>query len=372
MRRGLIGLAIDALELPPRKWLALALMAGLAPLGAWSVAGMETGLVLGLAAAAVSARVLEREGWALGAAGVVAALRPEALPWAIALALAPPKAPRAWGRWCALGIAVAPFAGVCAIRLIAFGRVAPLSLYAKPSDLSHGARYALACAILTGVLALVAWRGLPPWVRGLQAAVAVHFLAIAVAGGDWMPLSRLAVVALPTLIVAAAYIVGHAPWSWGLPRIGVAFAIALNPLMMVGPKAAAVGPKRMAVIAELGPALREARVIGALDVGWVGAASDATIVDFAGVTDPAVAALAGGHTSKRIGRPLLDARNVDTLVLQLQGELAEPWTDTLFARWVEMQVAHLPSMKEDFVPNRRERAGPAWGAAIRGAAPPQR
>ncbi|MDQ2643096.1 MAG: hypothetical protein M3020_04730, partial [Myxococcota bacterium] len=55
--------------------------------------------------------------------------------------------------------------------------------------------------------------------------------------------------------------------------------------------------------------------IGTLDVGWVGAATPKTVIDFAGVTDPSVARLAGGHTTKRLPADFLERRRLDALVL---------------------------------------------------------
>jgi hypothetical protein len=53
----------------------------------------------------------------------------------------------------------------------------------------------------------------------------------------------------------------------------------------------------------------------------VGAATDADIVDLAGATDVAIAALPGGHTSKPVSAAMLLERNPDCLVFQLQSEL---------------------------------------------------
>ena len=150
----LVTLAIDSLDVGPRKWLAVLLMATLAPLGAWSAAGMETGLALGIAAASVSARALSKERWAVTLAGVVAALRPEAILWAVALALAPPRGRPLASRWLAFGVAAAPFVVVSLTRMFVFGRFAPLAVMAKPSSLRHGVMYALACLLLTGAVAL--------------------------------------------------------------------------------------------------------------------------------------------------------------------------------------------------------------------------
>jgi hypothetical protein len=71
------------------------------------------------------------------------------------------------------------------------------------------------------------------------------------------------------------------------------------------------------------PALAGAEVVAALDVGWVGAATDARVVDLAGLTDPAIAALPGGHTSKRVDLAMLLERDVDTVVVYGEPRLVE-------------------------------------------------
>jgi hypothetical protein len=352
-----MGLAVHRMDGGRLKWAGLTLVLCSAPLGAWSVAGMETGLVLGLAAGVVSARVLGHERLAACGAGLVAALRPETLPWALVLALTPPVVlpppkGRAAARWIALAMVLAPVLVVGLTRLWAFGRVTPLALLAKPADGVLGSRYAVACLLLTGPIALLAWRKLPPWVRGLQLATGVHFLAIALAGGDWMPLSRLAVPVLPCVVLTACAILGQAHPAIGLPRLGLALAGLIFVFIKVGPVAAAVGQKRMAVIEQLRGPLSQSQVVATLDVGWVGAACNAEVLDLAGVTDPAVAALPGGHTSKRVPHTLLMARNVDTIVLLLSKRrpLADPWTSSWFARLVELEVAQMPAMAQDFTP----------------------
>jgi hypothetical protein len=122
----------------------------------------------------------------------------------------------------------------------------------------------------------------------------------------------------------------------------------------MGPVSASVMESRLAVIDELRGSLQapETRVVAALDIGWLGASTDATIVDLAGVTDPAIAALPGGHTTKQIPLALIEARNVDTLVLLLAEDapLKSPWTESRFARGVEQRIAFLPGIAEDFSP----------------------
>jgi hypothetical protein len=336
---------------------ALLLGACSAPLAAWSAAGLETGLATALAALAVALPELGFVRAGAGAAGLTAALRPETLPWALVVAAAP--APLAAGgspprRALRIALAAAPFVVVATVRAVAFGRVAPLSVLAKPSDLAHGAPYALACFLLAGPLAMaapLAVRRLGGWERGLCAAVFVHFAAIAAAGGDWMPLARLAVPALPTVMLAAAHLAEVSAPRAVAARFALALAGELFLIVTAGPAdVARVGSRRLELINTLAPSLVGARVVAALDIGWLGAATDATVVDLAGLTDADIAVLPGGHTSKAIPARLLDARRVDTAVLLVRERepLAEPWTETFFARIVELRVASTPGIADDF------------------------
>ncbi|WP_437873039.1 hypothetical protein [Sorangium sp. So ce363] len=364
---GVLALAIDRASARPIRFAALALVPASAPLAAWSVAGMETGVVAALGALAVALPALGRALAGAACAGAAAALRPELLPFALVVALSAQAAPRrdaaggapprpAWARaLAALALAGLPFVAVALARLSIFGRAAPLAALAKAPDAALGARYALACFLLTGPAALIApaaWRALPAWPRGLLAAVAVHFLAIAAAGGDWMPLSRLVVPALPAVVLAAAHVASVAHARATALRLALALAGELFVMVRVGPTAARVGSDRLRVVEELRGALAGAEVVAALDIGWLGAATGATLVDLAGVTDPAIAALPGGHTTKRIPGALLDARRVDALVLLLaEGEApASPWPASRFARGVEQRVARLPGAGDAFAP----------------------
>jgi hypothetical protein len=358
----LLAVAVDRSSDKPGRLVALLLLPASAPLAAWSVAGLETPFAAALASIAVSLLALGRPLAGAVTVGLAAAMRPELLPFALVVGLvAPPGAAmgpvgRRVGR---AALALAPFLVVVAIRLVVFGRPAPLSVLAKPSDTLLGAKYALACFLLTGPVALVAPRALlraDAFTRGLALAVAVHFVAVALAGGDWMPLSRLIVPVLPAVILAVAHLARFASLPWAALGVSLALAGELWTMIKVGPTAARVGPDRARLVRELGPALEGSRVVAALDVGWVGAATDATIVDLAGLTDPAIAVLPGGHTTKRIPPGLLDARGVDALVLllapgeQVPEELPEPWTEGSFARGVEQRIAWLPGIEKTFSP----------------------
>ncbi len=356
----LVALAIHRIDGSRARWFGLVLLATSVPLGAWAVAGMETGLVAGLAGVAAAARVLGWERAATVSAAVVAGLRPEAVPWAVALALGPQRFPPEglWrSRWLRLAVVSVPPAGVALTRLWVFGHATPLGAIAKPSTVDLGARYALACAILCGLIAMAGLRAVPAWARGLQVAVLAHWLAMAAAGGDWMPVSRLATTALPSLALAAAAVAarprGAGPWlDRGLDGLRVVLALAgqLFVLVTQGPKLRAVEAARVTLMRALEAPLGQAKVVATLDIGWVGASTQATVVDLAGVTDPAVATLPGSHTEKRIPPWFFAARGVDTLVLRLRpGEaLREPFYTSRFATFVDMWTATTPDVAEGF------------------------
>ncbi|MDI1447736.1 hypothetical protein [Polyangium sp. 6x1] len=354
----LLAVTMDRASTSSRaRWCALVMLPASAPLAAWSVAGLETGFATALVSIAVCLVALGRPRGGAVPLGLAAALRPELLPFVLVVAITPPpRETMRLGRaeMVRAGLAAAPFFLVVAIRLAVFGRPTPLAVLAKPSDPWLGAKYALACFLLTGPLALVAPRALvrsTSFVRGLVLAVAVHFAAVAVAGGDWMPLSRLVVPVLPAVILAAAHLASVADARVTAARVALALAGELFVMIKIGPAAARVGSDRAALVRELRPALEGARVVASLDAGWVGAATEANIVDLAGLTDPAIAALPGGHTTKRIAPAMLDARGVDTLVLLLApgARVEAPWTASIFDRGVEARIASFPEMASNFV-----------------------
>lgn len=353
--------------------------------GAWAVSGMETGLAI--AAVTTAATLADRSHrrwiavWLLGLGGT---LRPELMPFVLTLSFGAawtsvPAEQRENAASLARAIvrfvapAAIPFAAVTALRWIAFGSPAPLALRAKPSDLEHGAVYALAAMIVSGppiaVLAPLAIRKLPAWPRWLLAAFAVHVVTVAGVGGDWMPLSRLFVPVLPSLALVYAHLARHAaPWS-SLMRVGLCLAGQVFVITTVGPAAARVGDDRLRLVQALRSELAAGDVVATVDVGWVGAAHRGRIVDLAGVTDPEVAALAGGHTSKRIPEGFFDTREVSHLVLLLpqtgSGPSAkEAWADCLFARQVESRACRMPRVHCCFQVDREVRATATLGYAL--------
>lgn len=314
-------------------------LAATAPVAAWAVAGMETGLVTALAIGALGGGRL-----ADACAALAAAWRPELAPWCISVRLGLQLAQGApLGRALAsAALPVAALAGVAVTRALVFGRAAPLSVFAKPSDLEHGARYALFAFVQTGLplLCLAPWslrRG-APIARAIVLAGFVHFAALLAAGGDWMSLYRLAVPVLPSFVLAAAELSRvAAPWaSW--TRLSLVLAMSVYLALSVGPVARGVQSDRLRLIEAARAPLAGAGSVAALDIGWVGAATPASVVDLAGITDETVAMLPGGHTSKRVDDSLLRRRNVDALVL-----LTAPGAPDDYAREVERRVAQLPS-----------------------------
>lgn len=314
-----------------------------APLGAWASAGMETGVVLGLATIALG------DAWfSLVAIGLVAALRPELVPFCTVLGTRHYMGSIRHRRWSVLHVPTAAIAFACTagIRYSVFGNAMPLAAVAKPSDLSHGLRYALSAVIFLGPLWM--WLG-PGWKRvdgkakWLASAVFVHFAALVAVGGDWMPLWRLAIPAMPAMFWVANSLsaVRGTLWRWTGGLAAMSFVAVVG--WKVGIPARHVMQARRALISDASPLLRDARLVAGLDVGWLGVATSGDIMDLAGITDLRVALLPGGHTTKRIPNSWFDFQKPDALVLlSAPGETLAPiWWQTRFARGVENRTAKL-------------------------------
>jgi hypothetical protein len=336
-----LGIQIERAGRNPWRWAGLVPLACCVPVAAWVGSGMETGIVVALATCAVG-----RHRWWLLGAGMAAAWRPELVPWAVVVALGRVWGDRQWPRGLALALALVAGPPVIAalVRTVAFGSPTPLAVMAKPSDLHHGVVYALGALI---------WSGLPilavaPFAlrnerraAGIVAAFGAHLLALVLAGGDWMALFRLAVPVLPSLVLVAALVAERArPWATGLRTAG-ATAIGLLLFWFQGGAARSVAEHRTRLMAEAAPLLADARRVAAVDIGWVGATTTAHVVDLAGITDPTIAVLAGGHTTKRVGSDLLRRRNVDHVVLLLAPDQrpADDWARSDFAKGVGARVA---------------------------------
>jgi hypothetical protein len=231
---------------------------------------------------------------------------------------------------------------------------------AKPGELREGMAYAAVASVVTVVPVLVlAPLALlrTPVALAIVVAALFHAGALVVAGGDWMPFARLMVPVIPGLVWAAILACERAR-----PAATAARAIAASALgvaLVVGSRGIVedgrgVMADRSALIASARPLLKGASRVAGLDIGWLGAATEADIVDLAGLTDPEIAALPGGHTSKRVDAAILLSRNPDALLLYaprgLPGGLSS-WGRATYPRVVEARLAADESIAARFEPS---------------------
>lgn len=317
-------------------------LASCLPLGAWASAGMETPFVMALAVAALAPGL-----FGAAAAGLAGALRPELVPWAATLAFGSALARRdsMQRRAAALAAAVLPALGVAAVRWAAFGLAVPLAVFAKRSDAVSGLRYAAGALLLSGPAYLLlatapTLRALPRQTWAIGAASAVHIFVLVGVGGDWMPFWRLALPIFPGFFLIGAHVAQRSGLWACSARCGAALACAALLEWGLGSAARQVRPQRERVMGEAAPLLAGARRVASVDIGWVGASGAHELVDLAGVTDPEVAFLPGGHTSKRLPADFLERRGVDALVLLAQRGTS-PSEPARFKRAVEQRVMTL-------------------------------
>src|SRR5688572_1164866 len=329
-------------ETRTHRWLPWALTLGLSPsLAAWAGAGLETPVVALLCT--LGCLVLEHASQSAGpsTASIVGPLllgcaigwRPELAAFAFLATTALERARRSSGQafrvWPLLLLAFPP-AMVASVRVASFGTPVPLALVAKEPDLASGLRYVLGSLLLCGPLFLawllamtnvLAWRSVPRLRLWLPAFMG-HAISVLLAGGDWMPLYRLWVPVLPWLVAITVR-----DWRPSRPAIALALAASLPSISLLwvqGPAARRVIERRETMVAALRPLLSKSSVTAAVDIGWVGRASSGQVVDLGGVTDPRVAELPGGHTSKLIAPGFFAARSVDTWLIRARDQEYAP------------------------------------------------
>jgi hypothetical protein len=293
---------------------ALVIVLTCVPFAAYGASGMDTPLATLLCTLSV---FFMQSPWAPVFAGLAASIRPELLPWAATIscgfALVRKATPRA-----VIGaafIAAAPFTMCAVVRRIVFGHYAPLAVLAKPSDLTHGVAYAIAAVFACAVPILLIARRAPNTARVITFAFGVHVIAVAFAGGDSMPFARLLVPLVPTVLMAHLQIATVSAGRWVCVRFAFALAFSIYVAATAAPRGRRVMAERASLMARAEPVLRDAHHIAAVDVGWVSAVSEADIMDLAGLTDPEIAALPGGHTSKHVSGSMVLDRDVDVIVL---------------------------------------------------------
>ena len=353
-----LGKRVGAQDASPFAKLAATLVLAMSlPVAAGSVSGMETGVATALATFAAVQADRKKMYFACSLAGISAAFRPEMVVWALVLAGAL-SAPKRDARCIAgaLARAAAPFV-VCALaRLVAFGRVAPLAVLAKPSDLTHGAIYVGAASIiaLTPVLACapLAVARSSRATRAIALAGVAHLFAIAMAGGDWMPYARLVAPIAPSLALAFVSSSSHSRAISSWARVAASIALGVYALLFAAPGGRRVEHDRDSLIASARPYLQDARVVATADIGWPTAATEASIVDLAGLTDPNIAVLPGGHTSKRIEPSTILDRNPDVILLYATAGVSssslDDWKTAEYGKLVDVRIANSPLISAHF------------------------
>lgn len=241
-----------------RRWRmpgASALMLGsLTPVAVWTVAGLETPLVMFLITAAVLSFAREEERGEGALSGVLFALlglaRPETVAYAGVALLA-----RAWQLWrqrrapeqrdlIRLGLFLAVLVPYHAWRLSYYGYPLPNTVYAKstgfhPRGFVEGFYYLFEGVSNLGGMGLLALTAVPAILRpadararqitGLSLVLLAVFAGVTVLGaGDWMPKSRFFVHVAPlAALVAHAGLASLAGWGSGRAwRLGVGLALA--------------------------------------------------------------------------------------------------------------------------------------------------
>ncbi|UJR81021.1 hypothetical protein [Sandaracinus amylolyticus] len=317
----------------PSAWLVALIAGSGATLGIWSVAGLETGmaaLAATIACLAAIARPAPR-GAILGVAiAALAWLRPETAVLSTALIATCAARDRREAK-IALSIAALGALSLVAFRVALFGSAIPLAWDAKPGELSRGIGYvARGLVIVTGLGggALLAFRAArrARTLRFLALALSAHVIAVAIAGGDWMPGFRLFAPIVPAYALLAG--IGGAraiALTRGLRRriaiVAVVLAIvapAVDALVQI-PRAREIGETRARIGAPLAhelAALAGDAPVALVDVGYLPWAGGFDVVDLGGITDPTIGRRPGAHLDKQVEPELLAARGASVIVLR--------------------------------------------------------
>ncbi|MCH2107980.1 MAG: hypothetical protein MK135_01515 [Polyangiaceae bacterium] len=300
--------------------------------GAWASAGLATAFVSLLLIAGDSlpvANSASQRAKAAGAGlvGLGAGLRPELSILGLALLTG-----RKTNREQPLRLATIYTATVSlffVVRRIVYGHWLPLAAIAKSPDLDHGLYYISATLIHGGLFYLVVGQKAEQQ-KGKGAniflLVGISLLSILFAGGDWMPLFRLFVPVVPLLLCRLKYFQRNNWITKTFVLLGI--CTTCNLVVHYWGSARAVVRTREEWIEKGAHLLRGSHRIATVDIGWVGAASPAKILDLGGVTNPAVAVLPGGHTSKAVPLAFFETWDADAWVIRLRSQKVQPGSAT--------------------------------------------
>lgn len=317
-------------------WIAAGLVAVQPAFAYWSVGALETVpyALLWLLALRDGARERERGGLrSAGWAGLACLTRPEAPLLALALGLERlgwPRPRRAADALAWLSLVAAIFLPFLAFRWLYFGDWLPNTYYAKaggglavtlaaglgygaafladwvPGFGARGAAPAALGALVAGALLV---RGLAlPRTRAPAALCSALALAVLLEGGDWMPLSRFFVPALPWLtwlaVDAGRSLARRRPgWRPALAALATLFAasqVARGLAERAEMIAHQAGYDRAhgAIAAELARRARPGDAVALMDVGRIGFETGLRVIDISGLTDRDVARAPGTFLDK--------------------------------------------------------------------------
>ncbi|MFO0671840.1 MAG: hypothetical protein U0235_19825 [Polyangiaceae bacterium] len=224
-------------------------------------------------------------------------------------------------------------------------------LLAKPSDLAHGLSQRVAAAGLAALGPVFAFACSPPRGPAVRARClasgAAHLVAVALAGGDWMPHARLVAPIVPSLALGAVLVDARASALGRALRAPGALGLGAWLFGTEAPAGRRVVDERRVLAESARPLLASSRRVATVDIGWPSSVSEAAIVDLAGLTDPVVARLPGGHTSKRVDPALLLDRDPDALLFFARG--TSP-ADAVYLHMVEARLAASDVIRSHYAP----------------------
>jgi hypothetical protein len=156
--------------------------------------------------------------------------------------------------------------------------------------------------------------------RILASMIAIHMVAVLLAGGDWMPGFRLLVPVLPVALLVTAGPLARRlerePRWRGAALLAASLAVPIVSIGLVLPQVRGIAASRERVGEPLAQFLRtHARRVALVDVGFLPYRAGVEVVDLGGITDPAIGRAPGAHVAKEIDPGLLELRAPDAIVL---------------------------------------------------------